>query len=304
LALLTGLEAASAGDVVRFFAIGDVPYSDSEHRLLERLLAQELTEETPFLVHAGDIKAGNQPCTDEAFSGVAALFRSLHTPVVYTPGDNEWTDCRRAAAGRYAPMERLSLLRRVFYGDPGVLRLDRLGVEQSDPVFPENYYFRHQGVVVATVHVVGSRNNLRPRDPAAAAEYEARKAANRHHLQQVAAAAGATDAKALVLIFHANAQLERGQPSPAYEAFHEDLRSLLHSYKGPVLGIHGDTHALRFDRPLTDPDTGRPHARFTRLEVPGSPVVGGAWVTISPGADPPFRVQPAYPRARDALMGQ
>ena len=40
--------------------------------------------------------------------------------VVLTPGDNEWTDCHRVAAGEYQPLERLAKLREVFYPVPGM----------------------------------------------------------------------------------------------------------------------------------------------------------------------------------------
>ena len=38
-----------------------------------------------------------------------AGFPAVADPVVYTPGDNEWTDCHRASAGGYLPTERLAL---------------------------------------------------------------------------------------------------------------------------------------------------------------------------------------------------
>jgi hypothetical protein len=286
---------------VRFLAIGDVPYSESEHLLLDTLLAQELPRRTPFLVHVGDIKAGSSPCTDAALTRIADRFRALPVPVVYTPGDNEWTDCRREAAGGYDPRERLAFLRRLFYLDPGVLRLDALGATHSQPAVPEDYWFLYEGVLFATVHVVGSNDNLLSRNPAAAAEHKARAEANRLHLGRVAEAAEATGAKALVLLFHANAGLERDVPLLAYRPFRESLDRLLARFPGPVLAIHGDTHTYQLDRPLKDPRTGVPIPRFHRLEVPGSPVVGGVWVTVDPASEEPFRVDPVYPVARDSL---
>ena len=35
--------------------------------------------------------------------------------VVYTPGDNEWTDCHRRSNGGYDPLERLGKIRQLFY---------------------------------------------------------------------------------------------------------------------------------------------------------------------------------------------
>jgi hypothetical protein len=36
-------------------------------------------------------------------------------PVIYSVGDNEWTDCLRVNNGAYAPLERLALIRRTFF---------------------------------------------------------------------------------------------------------------------------------------------------------------------------------------------
>ena len=35
-------------------------------------------------------------------------FDRFEMPLLYTPGDNEWTDCHRPAAGAYNPLERLA----------------------------------------------------------------------------------------------------------------------------------------------------------------------------------------------------
>ncbi len=40
--------------------------------------------------------------------------------LVYTPGDNEWTDCHRSNNGKYDPLERLAALRNGFFLFPNV----------------------------------------------------------------------------------------------------------------------------------------------------------------------------------------
>ena len=47
-------------------------------------------------------------------------------PLLYTPGDNEWTDCHRPAAGRYNPLERLDAVRATFFDALG----SRLGARR------------------------------------------------------------------------------------------------------------------------------------------------------------------------------
>lgn len=40
-------------------------------------------------------------------------------PLVYTPGDNEWTDCHRVNNGAYDPLDRLAAVRKTFFPRPG-----------------------------------------------------------------------------------------------------------------------------------------------------------------------------------------
>ena len=51
------------------------------------------------------------PATTRASSACAPSTTRSRTRSCYTPGDNEWTDCHRPAAGGYVPTERLARLR-------------------------------------------------------------------------------------------------------------------------------------------------------------------------------------------------
>ena len=61
-------------------------------------------------------------------------------PLIYTPGDNEWTDCRPIS--KYDPNERLDRLRQLFFAAPRSLgQRSRALTRQSDLVnygLPEN----------------------------------------------------------------------------------------------------------------------------------------------------------------------
>ena len=56
----------------------------------------------------GDTKAGSTSCSDESLRAHAAHFERA---VVYSVGDNEWTDCHRASNGSFDPPDRLALIR-------------------------------------------------------------------------------------------------------------------------------------------------------------------------------------------------
>ena len=103
---------------------------------------------------------------------------SVDGPLVYTPGDNEWTDCHRPGWGDYDPRERLSVLRNLFFAEPTSLDRDPINLERQSDLSPEhaamaeNARWRIDGVLFGTAHVVGSNNGRRGGDAAAIAEYE------------------------------------------------------------------------------------------------------------------------------------
>ncbi len=307
------LSGASPGwtGTLRFFAVGDLPYLPAEADQLRDLFDRAVAEGTPFLIHVGDIKAGKAPCSDTNLFEIADIFRAQPVPVVYTPGDNEWTDCHREDAGAHDPLMRLARVREVFYGDQGVLRLERLGAERATGddglAYPENIAFMRDEILFVALHIVGSNNGYRPADPAAVAEFEARDAANRRFLHETVVLANARTARAMVLMFQANPLfanplVEGDDPPYGFVGLQRALVELMDAYPGPVLAIHGDTHRFKHDRPLIDPATGESFGRFVRAEVPGSPVVGGLWIDIDPQADEPFGITPVYPVSRDRLM--
>ncbi|MCG6941474.1 MAG: metallophosphoesterase [Thiohalocapsa sp.] len=299
--LLLAASMAPAAAPLRFFALGDVPYSDAEAALLPLLLEQAAAQRPAFMVHIGDIKGGGQTCTDARNRIVAQLFRAQPVPVIYTPGDNEWTDCHRERAGGVDPLARLDSLRRMFFADQTVLHNAALGLTVPDPEFPEDAWFIRDRVLFVLLHIVGSGNAWQPRNPVAQAAFKARDKANRQLLDQALAAGERAGVRAVVLAFHANPLFDRPRHA-GYLPFKQDLRRLLARFDGPVLLIHGDTHRYRFDHPVTDPATGQPIARVQRLEVPGSPFVGGVQVSVDPDAADVFSVHTLFPNATESWL--
>jgi hypothetical protein len=81
-----------------------------------------------------------------------------------------------------------------------------------------------------------------------------------------------------------------------------DLEQLLDSYSGQVLAVHGDTHRFQFNQPLLGNRSAVKGAdRFWRLEVPGSPFLGGVWVSVTPDPAEPFAISVVYPSAAEAF---
>jgi hypothetical protein len=282
---LMSLAGPALAEPLRFFAMGDAPYSEWEFMQLEGLLADVGDAGPAFVIHVGDIKSGSSVCTDTYIARIAELFRGVPAPVAYTPGDNEWTDCGRTGGD---PKQRLAALRRDFYGDPAVLRLATLGAVHPDPDYPENYWFSAGGALFVAVHVVGSDNGLNRNETDAETEWRARSAANRTLLKGAVKAAKGNGARALVMFLQANPLFGDRDEDNGFAPFLADLEWVLTAFPGFVLVIHGDTHHYVLDHPLTDPVSGEAELRLTRLEVPGSPLVDGVWVTFDPDADEPF----------------
>ena len=146
--------------------LGDAPYYVWEDIRFRRLLRQLNASELAAVVSVGDIFW--RPCSDEMYFKHLEYFDSVRHPVIYTPGDNEWADCHEPRVGGYEPLDRLAKIREVFFADParslgdGKMELASQGASPPFEEYVENARWEQQGIVFATVHLVGSRNALEP----------------------------------------------------------------------------------------------------------------------------------------------
>ena len=276
----------------RFLATGDLPYSPQQEVAFRRLLKQSESEDFAFLMHVGDFKAQSMPCSDDEFKKIHRIFRAYPKPVVYTPGDNEWTDCHGVGAD---PIERLDRIRALFFKDHKTLRLSQLStVHQSRaPAFAtyqENYRFTKSGVLFIVAHVVGSGNNYRPDHPPSMKEFKGRNAANLAFLNESFAEALQNNAPGVAVVIHANPDFEKGSQA-GFKVFLAAMREFLAKYRKPVVCIHGDTHYYRIDKPFKD-ESGQTYLHFTRLEVFGAPNVAGVVVSVDPKDPQVFSYRP------------
>ena len=279
----------------RFLATGDVPYSAEQDAKYRELLSQAAAEDFAFLMHVGDTKSQDSPCTDAESTKIRDLFRQHPTPVVYTLGDNEWTDCHGVGAD---PLERLAQLRELIYKDESVLRLKQLGAERQseDPAyatFIENFRFTKSEVLFVVVHVCGSDNNRRTGDTQAMQEFERRNQANLAFMKESFSKALATDVAGVAIVIHANPGFE-GKTSEGFQDFVNSVRGFLDRFRKPVICIHGDSHYFRIDKPLRGAKTKARYLHFTRVEVFGSPDVAGLIIRVDPSTREVFSYEPYY----------
>jgi hypothetical protein len=276
-----------------FAALGDAPYYAWEDAQYPLALRDIDAHDLRFVLHVGDIFW--RPCSDERYQRSLAWFNGLRHPVVYIPGDNEWTDCWERGSGAYAPLERLRRLRQIFFADPAhSVGGKRLALATQAGEFVEHARWAQEGLVFATVHLVGSGNARHGFPGRTAADDEAvtrRTEAATAWLRATFAEARATQASAVVVGFHADPSFEAPTDDPYRQDFEPFLAALeeeVEAFGKPVLVVHGDSHHYVVDHPLRRRTTGQRLERFTRLEVPGSPKVGWVRVVVRPGSGDPF----------------
>ena len=66
------------------------------------LIADMNAQRLAFSVHDGDLKQGSgSPCDEALCNRSLGYFNALEAPAMFTPGDNDWTDCDRPANGGF-----------------------------------------------------------------------------------------------------------------------------------------------------------------------------------------------------------
>ena len=277
-----------------FAVVGDTPYSERERRELPGMLEDIADTQPAFVVHVGDFKASNARCSDEIFRDRHALFDASKVPLIYVPGDNEWTDCKRLVAGRYDEQERLGKLRQLFFAEPRSLGKTTIAVEQQSDAFPEHLRWRLGPLLFVTLNVPGPNNNF-GMGSQASAEFRSRNPAVIDWIKQGFATARREKSAAIVIAMQGNPGFKHfaaGLGHSGYRELLETLRNETLDFGGQVLLVHGDTHWQRVDHPL------RNVPNFTRLESYGYPFMGWVKVTIDRASDGLFSFErlPLHPQ--------
>ncbi len=286
--------------------LGDMPYGTAREPAYERLIA-DVNAYRPLLgVHIGDTKSGSTLCDDTQASKTMGYFKRFQVPMIYSVGDNEWTDCMRTNNGAFDPLGRLDLIRRTFFSTN-----DSLGntvvplIRQSDD--PNYRLYRENAMLVVgtatfvSIHMPGSNNNREYKTVQGAPnkfydndlEYTARNAANIAWLRTAFKTAKDNRSYGVMILAQANV-FENflvsgiGATHSGFSDFVTALREETQKFDGQVVMVSGDSHYMRIDKPLTKTYPGCVSAQgdctpvalpaespgdriynFTRVEVPG-----------------------------------
>jgi len=322
-------------DERRSYAIGlwgDLPYSDVQALTgVPNLIADMNRHDLAFTAHDGDLKAGNATvgsvtpttCSDALYLQGLNYFNSLKAPAIFTPGDNDWTDCDRPSNGGFSSLERLDHERALFFSTPFSLGQHRLhqqvqtaplclGVSGMVPCV-ENRRWTLGGVTYATINIQGSCNNLCDTTPNPA-EFAARNQADILWVQETFEEARTRNSAAIMLITQADPGFDLsdgtraplrdpktlaetdGQPD-GFQSFLLALRDQVIAFQKPVAYVHGDSHYFRVDKPFQN-SKGQRLENFTRVETFGDNQANGTndvnWlkVLVDPSSREVFAYQP------------
>jgi hypothetical protein len=315
-ALLAGAAAAGiaaaqkkSNDKTFEYAVGlwgDLPYSTQQQALIPALIQDMNDGQIVFSVHDGDLKQGsNSPCDDALYQRALGWFNSFDRAAMFTPGDNDWTDCDRPSNGGFDSRERLDHERQLFFSTDQSLGQHPMTQEvqtakeclnATDQLVGcvENRRWEYHGVMYATFNVQGSCNNLcdtnrqHVGDSGDPAEYAARNQADLDWLNATFDEASAHGDAAIMLISQGDPgwDLADGTRAPLRNptTLHETdkysgpqdgfydwltaLRNRVVQWGKPVAYVNGDSHYMRIDKPLLDV-AGKRIENFTRVETFG-----------------------------------
>lgn len=270
LTCMTPVQAAS----VSFALFGDVYMTGEQQGYLKGMLDDMAQKQEELAIFTGGLKPAAQTCQDQNLIAAYPVFARAPLPTFYVPGDAEWTLCTR-----FAPEERLQLLRKTYYqsnrslGDPS-LPLAR------EPQYPELMRWQVGDTVFVTLNVTGN-NNRWGTQPEASSEFQERSLAGLNWLKEAFKVARASDAPMLVIVMHGDPGFEPAEDNTTSTQGYQPLIDLLkqetESFPGQILVVHGGSGVHRIDHPLINASN-LPYQNFTRVETYGALQQG--WVEV------------------------
>jgi len=302
---------------------GDAPYGSVNHDITELVDTPAFIDsvnadpDVSRVVHVGDIHSGSDHCYDWYDRDILDLWQGnpftisgnitnpdgtvtavtdqpvdsagFADPLVYTPGDNEWTDCNKSKEGGGGggdsyydtsqaghlpgdPLDNLALVRSLFFptagqtlgAAPAQVTSQAVAGPKKYRSFVENVRWEQDGVMFVTVDLPGSNNDSLPWFGAPVTqrqldERDLRTAADIQWLNDAyALAAQHGDAGVMIAT-----QADMWDPAQAaaggdgldqYDTVVGRIAKLSRTFARPVLLINGDSHVFESDNPLSSSD--------------------------------------------------
>lgn len=258
-----------------------------------------INEQNPaFSLNVGDFKSSSTPCSNDAFNKIYNFYQQFNKPMIYTPGDNEWTDCTKKESGAYDAEERLDALRKLFFKDDNSFGKEKITLtsQAKNPEFAEyveNNRWEYNNVAFASIHLVGSNNNFLATSKNGNKEFFKREKADLAWLDEVFKNAKENNNRAIVLFTQADmfGSNDVKEASGFYQ-IKNNLKDLVTDFKKPVLLINGDSHLLLIDKPFfKDEKTKKCLDNFTRLQLPGESNMHAVKITVTKDSPSVFKYE-------------
>jgi hypothetical protein len=305
--------ARDAASRYSFAVIGNTLQASADEALTQRLLdAIGRDPDVSFIVYDGNLKSNKEACRDSLFDTRHTLLDTSRVPLIFIPGQRDWSDCGTPEAGGYDPVERLDQLRQTLFADPSSMGQNPIALTRESEVsrfrpYRENVRWQLGDTVFIGLNVPGPNNhylNAGGRN----GEFEDRVIANAFWLDHAAEFAKRRDARAIVVLVQGDFDPERYERPERFawlrfghhakrDGFLEFKRSLVklaETFRGPVVVIHQDDDRSHFgftiDQPLRN-DKGDLVTNLTRIGFAlRSPQ--NQWIQIDADVakKPPFRV--------------
>ncbi len=295
---------ADGAGTVTLAVYGDAPYGavngDTTQLALTPAFIASVNADPDVsrVLHVGDIHSGSDHCYQSYNQTVFDIWAGTDTtypgagfqdPLVYTPGDNEWTDCNKAKEGGGAggdsyydasqsghlpgdPLDNLAIVRDLFFPVAGqTLGANPAQVTSQAQVGPkkyrsfvENVRWEQDGVMFVTVNLPGSNNDSLPWfglpiTQRQLDERTLRTAADVQWLNGAYDLAEAHGDKGLLIETQAD-MWDPAQVAPGgdgldqYNSVVGRIAKLTRDFPGQVLLINGDSHVYESDNPLSSSD--------------------------------------------------
>jgi len=296
---------ASLAQSFKFVALGDMPYNPpADFIRFERLIGEINRLNPRFSIFIGDTKSGSTPCTDEYNVVIKNYFNQFKAPLIYSVGDNEWTDCHRPLAGSYDPLERLQNIRKTFF--PSRMSLGKTPLQLTrqadvDPQYSqyvENSFWVVNNYLFVNLHIPGSNNNFEGDDDAIQ-EYSKRNRANLSWIERAFTLASNKSYAGIIFSYQADMFYKSSQATDADSGYKDTLTALskqAQEFRKAVLLIHGDSHRLIIDQPLRTVDQKSILENVLRVQVMGAEQVQAIEIEVNPTAPQPFSFTPILMR--------
>lgn len=273
--LCIGLSMAvpALGATLSFALFGDV-YMTPEHQgYLKGMLDDMAKHNEALAIFTGGTKPAEQGCQDNNLLAAYPVFAKAPLPTFYVPGDADWALCTK-----FAPEERLNLLRKFYY------QSDRSLGEPSLPLvrqvqYPELMRWQTGPVLFVTLNVTGD-NNRWGQKTEASADYQARNTAGLDWLRGAFLAARNGRIHMLVIVMYGDPEFDNpgvSESPKGYRSLLDLLKSEIETFPSQVLLVHGGGGVHRIDHPLLNANQ-LPYQNFTRVSTYGALQQG--WVEV------------------------